>query len=188
MNQGWKTTEFWLTIGLLAFAMIAYLWGKIDWEKAIMVGSGALAIGGYSVGRGLSKYENVAKSLFPLLMVAVLMSGCAGWKTTTKSTLDALSATTKGFSYVIEPAYSERCFDAATACKKANDSVCDSLTRCQTDRDNINTAIKGIHMCIAAGYGFLAASNEEQTSKMISKAVESITLITEEIKKAGWVK
>ena len=58
MKTGWKTTEFWMTLGasLVGLLMASGLFVEGDiWMRGLGLAAAALANAGYSVSRGLAK-------------------------------------------------------------------------------------------------------------------------------------
>jgi hypothetical protein len=55
MKPGWKTTEFWLTVGLLALAFVVVIHGGDPLNEKLSLVGAQLAIGVYSHGRARVK-------------------------------------------------------------------------------------------------------------------------------------
>lgn len=58
MKQGYKTTEFWATVGTSAATLIAVAYGNEDLSpavEAIFAGAGAIVVSAYSISRAFVK-------------------------------------------------------------------------------------------------------------------------------------
>jgi hypothetical protein len=55
MKSGFITSEFILTLVLLLLAAGAFFLGKIAWTDVVAFAAVALAVSGYSIGRGIAK-------------------------------------------------------------------------------------------------------------------------------------
>ena len=87
----------------------------------------------------------------------------------------------KQVSAVAEPAWHERCMDAAQGCRDNADVVCDPLVQCQTARRKFNAVIKAAHYAIADGMTAITVTNQKDAIAAVVKLAQLMMQIKSQL-------
>ena len=111
-----------------------------------------------------------------LMLCALMLTGCASWQATTKTSLDAASAAAETAHVAVRGHYDAKCEAIARDCAKAKLPACPSLTTCQEERHQPIVALSGIQAACLVGYSAIVIADK---GTALAKAAEVVRLVSD---------
>ena len=106
----------------------------------------------------------------PMILLALLCSGCTSWQATTKTSLDAASAAAETAHVAVRGHYDAKCEAVARDCARAKLPACPSLVTCQEERHKPIAALSGIQAACLVGYSAIVIADKGTALQKASEA------------------
>lgn len=191
-----KSSRFWMSVVASVGAFVLAALGKVSGEMALSFVAGLVAGFGVAKTKRLGALPAAPVSL--LLGLVLLVAGCGGWQTKTRTGLELAFQVAKTTSDVVHPVLHERCLEAAKECKAklqkeaaasqpraATPETCPEVQKCLVTKHKVTAIVVGIHRLIVAGLLAVTIGEEKGATdwmKLVQQEISNLRSLIDSLK------